>query len=721
MNRKESNSTTAAAARHHSLTTSIILVIGASLCFANSYNGDFVFDDSEAIVKNEDVRGATPLNQLFANDFWGTSLLHKQSHKSYRPLTVLSFRLHYWLKGHLDPADFHAVNVVLHSVVSVVTLFVFEILLDWQAPQVSFNAAMLFAVHPIHAEAVSGIVGRADILCGLFMWLSVVSYYKCVHSQCFIVKCVCMMLSVVNCAVAMFCKETGIAVLGICVTYDLIVANKILPADFLQIIRLKNMSDDVKKFLPSKSFLIRMTVLTLAGVLLVLLRLRIMEFSKPVFKPVDNPASFIDNSLLRIINYHYIYWLNFWLLLCPDWLCFDWSMGCVPIIYGPDPRIVFVLLLWIVFGALIKTVFSDKNDLLARHVSIALALLVIPFLPASNVFFTVGFVLAERTLYVPSAGYCLLIAIGFQRISNSIDKPRAMSAAYCALLFLMSIRSWIRSEQWKTETTLFQSGLSVCPLNAKVHYNVAKNAADRGFVENAKLMYEEAIRLNPEYAQAMNNLGNLYKNENNYVKAEKLLRQAVKIQNDFSAAWMNLGIVLSASNRYKEAEKCYITAITHRSKYPDCYYNLGLLYLEIKNHDKALKSWEIAIKQKPTHRQAWTNMIILHDSLGKHTQALKVGSQALMHVPHDSSLHFNVGNVLGKQGSFQEAEHHFQTAIFLDPTNYVYYTNLGVLYHRWKKFDKAEIMYKKSLELNPSSLSIKENLQKLKNSKSQQQ
>lgn len=70
---------------------SLIIIAVLSLCFINSYNGKFVFDDFEAIVHNEDIQ-TTPLIDIFKNDFWGTKLTHKQSHKSYRPLTILSFR-----------------------------------------------------------------------------------------------------------------------------------------------------------------------------------------------------------------------------------------------------------------------------------------------------------------------------------------------------------------------------------------------------------------------------------------------------------------------------------------------------------------------------------------------------------------------------------------------------------------------------------------------------
>lgn len=122
-----------------------------------------------------------------------------------------------------------------------------------------------------------------------------------------------------------------------------------------------------------------------------------------------------------------------------------------------------------------------------------LTMLVIPFLPASNIFFNVGFVLAERTLYIPSAGYCLLLIIGLQKLCNHIPMQYLL-LAYITLISLFFVKSWIRSDQWRTETTLFQSALNVCPLNAKVHYNIAKNAADAGNSTLAQYEYQEALR-----------------------------------------------------------------------------------------------------------------------------------------------------------------------------------------------------------------------------------
>ena len=69
-----------------------IIFLAGSLCFANSIWAEFAFDDLEAVIRNNDVKGNTRFGQLFVNDFWGNDVSSNLSHKSYRPLTVLTLR-----------------------------------------------------------------------------------------------------------------------------------------------------------------------------------------------------------------------------------------------------------------------------------------------------------------------------------------------------------------------------------------------------------------------------------------------------------------------------------------------------------------------------------------------------------------------------------------------------------------------------------------------------
>lgn len=135
----------------------IIIVACVSIsCYSNSYYGAFVFDDSEAVVNNHDVSLKIPVIKIFSHDFWGTRLTNRASHKSYRPLTILSFRFNVWLdNGQLSPKSFHLTNIILHAIVCCQLLHVYNLFFDGNAPKTSFLAALMFAVHPVHVEVVS--------------------------------------------------------------------------------------------------------------------------------------------------------------------------------------------------------------------------------------------------------------------------------------------------------------------------------------------------------------------------------------------------------------------------------------------------------------------------------------------------------------------------------------------------------------------------------------
>uniref|UniRef100_A0A8C4W1R7 dolichyl-phosphate-mannose--protein mannosyltransferase n=1 Tax=Gopherus evgoodei TaxID=1825980 RepID=A0A8C4W1R7_9SAUR len=461
--------------------------------------------------------------------------------------------------------------------------------------------------------------------------------------------------------------------------------------------------------------LFRITLLLSGGATMLCLRWRIMGTGPPAFTEVDNPASFADSLFVRAINYNYYYSLNAWLLLCPWWLCFDWSMGCIPLIKSvSDWRIIALAALWFCLIALICQALCSQDSHKRRILTLGLGFLIIPFLPASNLFFRVGFVVAERVIYLPSIGYCMLLTYGFSLLSKQTKKKKMLAATVLGILLINVLRCVIRSNQWRSEEQLFRSALSVCPLNAKVHYNVGKNLADKGNQTAAIKYYREAVRLNPKYVHAMNNLGNILKERNELQEAEGLLSLAVQIQPDFAAAWMNLGIVQNSLRRFEEAEQSYWTAIKHRKKYPDCYYNLGRLYADLNRHIDALNAWRNATVLKPEHSLAWNNMIILLDNTGNLAQAEAVGREALELIPNDHSLMFSLANVLGKSQKYKESEALFLKAIKANPNAASYHGNLAVLYHRWGNLDLAKKHYEVSLKLDPAAPGTKENYSLLK-------
>ncbi|GBL87730.1 Transmembrane and TPR repeat-containing protein CG4050 [Araneus ventricosus] len=94
----------------------LLLAALVAVCYSNSLSCGFAYDDIAAVRDNRDLRPHTPLTSIFLNDFWGMPIKKEGSHKSYRPLTVLTFRANYAVHG-LRPFGYHLVNVLLHAIV----------------------------------------------------------------------------------------------------------------------------------------------------------------------------------------------------------------------------------------------------------------------------------------------------------------------------------------------------------------------------------------------------------------------------------------------------------------------------------------------------------------------------------------------------------------------------------------------------------------------------
>lgn len=164
--------------------------------------------------------------------------------------------------------------------------------------------------------------------------------------------------------------------------------------------------------------------------------------------------------------------------------------------------------------------------------------MVVPFLPASGLI-KVGFVIAERILYIPSIGFCILISLGLGKLINNFAKYRNFLHCLFILVLIFNImKTYERAMDWTSENRLFHSALKVVPNNGKVYYNIARIASDVNDVDKAMKFYKKAIQLHPNYESAHMNLGNVYREIHDFHKAEIHLKRSVEILEEFPTAWM---------------------------------------------------------------------------------------------------------------------------------------------------------------------------------------
>ncbi len=166
----------------------------------NSLQGAFIWDDRAAIVsqllmlpfdrrlfifrsmqiQNPDVRGFTKIGDILYHDFWGQDITLADSHKSFRPVTTITFRIDHIFYG-LSAYGYHISNLLIYIASS---LAMYCACKQWVDLSVARLAALIFVLHPIHVEAVASIVGRADCLGGFFYFSSMSLYTKATRTQC---------------------------------------------------------------------------------------------------------------------------------------------------------------------------------------------------------------------------------------------------------------------------------------------------------------------------------------------------------------------------------------------------------------------------------------------------------------------------------------------------------------------------------------------------------
>ena len=217
----------------------------------------------------------------------------------------------------------------------------------------------------------------------------------------------------------------------------------------------------------------------------------------------------------RQLHWAYLAAFISWLLLCPSHLSAEYAMGTIPLIKSiTDPRNALTLLTLVSLLVIVLLgVTRSRASHLWRAVLFAVSSLVVPFLPASNLFFPVGFVVAERVLYLPSMGFCMLVALGIWHLITSLThKKHALLNWFIKLtLFYLlathTTKTIVRNRAWFSSIDLFSSAISTYPNNGKMVSNFASQLDLRG--ENRSLaiaMNKRAIALEPYLVTAYMNL-----------------------------------------------------------------------------------------------------------------------------------------------------------------------------------------------------------------------
>ena len=381
--------------------------------------GSWVYDDAGSVLKNVVVNGQVPWTEVFTRDFWGTSMLEITSHKSFRPITTLSFKINwilneYFAREGINTHWYHVVNVALHGIVSgLVTEAAAFIWPDGTEVDVvcQILTGALFAIHPVHAEAVTNITSRGEMLMSIFFCLAFLSFAKNLPP-----KSTGQLTSIfglyvipwIGMGFSLFSKEQGATTLISLVIYDFMTHHESIQAYLIQLWT----KDAAAIAFLRRTGILAVQTLTLAG-----FRRYLNGETSPDFIFDQNPAAFSEDRFTRAFSVSWIYCLYIYDAIYPLFLSPDWSGASIDLIQdGSDTRIWSVLLLWASSAYAVYSLAvgppkdASKNFKDTRRVMIMgfLAFMFSPFLLSSNILVAVGLMKADRVIYLPLLGFFIM-------------------------------------------------------------------------------------------------------------------------------------------------------------------------------------------------------------------------------------------------------------------------------------------------------------------------
>ncbi|XP_033101692.1 protein O-mannosyl-transferase TMTC1-like isoform X2 [Anneissia japonica] len=500
-------------------------------------------------------------------------------------------------------------------------------------------------------------------------------------------------------AASMLIKEHGVTCLIVVAAYDVIIlCNKGITRIFKRRCITRECLPLVKRCAAC--------IITLCS--LFIFRIWMMEGKLPPFSDQDNPASYATNWLTRFLTFSYLCVFNVWLLLCPVMLSYDWQMASIPLVESLlDVRNLATLFFFLILvGLAVYAIFVAKG-LSQRAVLMGLVVLAIPFLPASNLFFRVGFVIAERILYIPSMGYCILLVHGLWNMCNKVGKPLASAITFSVLL-LVAMFAWrtvVRNSVWQSRESLFRSGVEILPQNAKAHYNYANYLKDVHRTEEAIHHYKKTLKLYPNHASASNNLGTLLITEKPDV-AKALFNNAIANNPQHARAHFNLANVLRDQKIYDKAEAAYRESIRINSDFSDAHINLGTLLLDLGRPQEARQHYLKSVTLSPDNADTFNNYGSFLSRIDEWKEAVVQYRHCLSLQPSHTVAMVNLARALRKLGHTEEVEELYKRVLSINSDTEVM-KSLGALYFNTERPLEAKALYETAIRIEPESKEIK--------------
>ncbi|HUA39786.1 MAG TPA: tetratricopeptide repeat protein [Candidatus Sulfopaludibacter sp.] len=611
----------------------ILLTLTVFLVFGRTLGCGFVFDDSVYVSKNPIVqRGLTWEGFRWALTYNAIGHWH--------PLTWLSHMLDCQLYG-LNPAGHHLTNILLHTA-TVVLLFLVLYEMTCSLWRSAFVAAV-FAVHPLRVESVAWVAERKDVLSAFFFMLTLAAYLRYVRQP-----------SVLRYAAVMLCFALGLLSKNMLVTLPFV----ILLLDYWPLNRMRNAECAIRNFAGLLVEKIPLLALTIGSC--------VMTFLTP-----EKVSGFLRLPFaLRLENAAVSYVTYIGQMFYPS------ALACLypnPTADLPLGQVVGALALLLVISAMVWA-FRKPCPWLFVGWFWYLGML-IPVIGIVQISF---YAHADRYTYLPQIGLYIVMAWAVTDLTSSRRYGRPLLATVGVVVIIaLSVCTWRQIAYWRDDESLWRHAIACTARNYIAYNNLGYGLAAEGRTAEAIEQYQNALELNPDFADGNNNLGTAFLDQGRLDKALEYYRRALAVDPNFAEAENNLGILFAKQGKPAEAIEHYQKAIEFKPTRAEFYGNLGNLLAGQGRASEAIPAFEKALEIAPDNATFHYEFANVCFSQGNWDEAINQYQQALKQMPDSVHARYQLGLALQCRGHFAAAIEQFQQVIKLNPLHVTAQNNLA--------------------------------------------
>ena len=527
-----------------------VIFVAALAVYANTLGNGFVSDDRDLPL---DFKYQTYFQKIFSSDV------------SFRVPEVF----HYFDSlGGLFPWRYHLTNTLLHAVVS---LLVFYFLSPFVKIPVAFFAALLFAVHPLHTDAVSWVVARSYILYTLFLLSSFLLYIKATADQ--FIKRKFFLVSLIFYLLAIESRWLEP------ITFPIIL--------FLYNLSFRSLKEKWKTILPY-IVLIGFYVFRLFSTF----QTRINETSTGAGGQLE-----LNNPLIHVPIAIFTYLRLFLLPIDLTFYHEDLTAGQVSYIISIIGVLAYVIFTFYLY---------KKNRTLFFFSSLFLISLLHTFSPLK-----IAWAIAERYAYFGSIGLSVLFIYPFFNLAKHPRIRNLSVALLIIILSLYSLRTIIRNFDWRSEDTLWLATVKTSPTSSKAWNNVGDYYSRHNDTKNALKSFQTAFTLRPDYADAIHNYGNTLMQMGKLDEALPYFEKVITLNPNIIETYNNLAIIYyqkGESDRFREMIEKALKVNPQSTK---TYNLLSYIYYNEKNYEMAKQTLKKIIEIDPLDETAKQNLALI--------------------------------------------------------------------------------------------------------------